>query len=109
MRARIKSDELVNQDCKSYKWINCKYFGNVLYIHFDLHSFLSGVTRSYSTSAIDLQKPEKTLSVLGWNTIDKWKSRQDLLPPKSILREQGIFSTLYNSRSTENDYFLFVS
>ena len=64
------------------------------------------MTRSYSTSAIDFKKPEKALSVLGWNTIDKWKSRQDLLPPKSILREEGIISTLYISRSKENNYFL---
>lgn len=31
----------------------------------------------------------KTSSVLGWNTTDKWKSRKDLLPPKSILTKEG--------------------
>jgi 5,10-methylene-tetrahydrofolate dehydrogenase/methenyl tetrahydrofolate cyclohydrolase len=34
----------------------------------------------------------KTSSVLGWNTIDKWKSRKDLLPPKSILQKRVVES-----------------
>lgn len=48
----------------------------------------SGARHSYSTSsANELQKMVKTSSVLGWNTIDKWKSRKDLLPPTSILKK----------------------
>ena len=50
----------------------------------------SGARHSYSTSsANELQKMVKTSSVLGWNTIDKWKSRKDLLPPTSILKKEG--------------------
>ncbi|KAG0622908.1 hypothetical protein M758_3G133100 [Ceratodon purpureus] len=53
----------------------------------------SGARHSYSTSsANELQKMVKTSSVLGWNTIDKWKSRKDLLPPTSILKKEVTIS-----------------
>jgi len=65
----------------------------------------SGFRHLYSTSsANELQKMVKTSSILGWNTIDKWKSRKDLLPPKSILLKGGasLFS-LWSCKHNDND------